>query len=150
MIVTCVGSPRAVKPTKRSRVLFCISTNNDVRKIVHLKCHPVDKVTNGVDLPEKVLLNAKAWEALVNGLHIYTIPEDRHETWLRRGTQYTTKTLLLLYGHFFSNERVNALGDALLSLEPYPSTNPVSREEIEKVLIEIGGILPIAGVYQTN
>jgi hypothetical protein len=125
-------------------MLFSVWPNLDVCKAVYLKCPPVNKVMNGVELPANIFLGAEAWEALVNGLHICTIPEDRHETWLRRGTQYTAKTRLFLASHFFSWERVNALTDALLSLQPYPSTMPVSREEITTVLTEVGGVLPCA------
>ncbi len=146
MIVTFAGNPRVVRPSKRSRALFCIWPNFDVCRSVHLKCPPVDHAANGVDLPENVLLGAESWEALVNGLHICTIPEDRHETWLRRGKQYNAKTLLFLASHFFSRARVIALSDALLALQPYPSTRLVCREEIIEVLMGVGRILPIRGV----
>lgn len=150
MIATHTGNLKAVRPSKRSRTLFCIWPNLDIYKAVYLKCPLVDKVANGVPLPEKVLLSAESWEALVNGLHIGMIPEDRHETWLRCGRSYTVKTVLFLASHFFCRERVNALSDALLSIEPYPSTMPLSREEIERVLTEIGGILPITGSSEAN
>ncbi|MBZ9908074.1 hypothetical protein LB557_18855 [Mesorhizobium sp. BR115XR7A] len=136
------------RPTKFSMDLFCVWPNFDVRKASYLRIpgivSGVDYQAPGREMSEKVTIGADAWEALVTGLEIFSLPEDRHETWLRRGNgeRYETNTTLFLCSFFFCRERIRAIVDALLGLEPFPSTHPITRSAIKMVLTKAGGLIP--------